>query len=132
MKKNLVNIFATTGISLLFLSIIALCLQARVLYLQTVLQVFGANVIIHAGLYIMRRAEVKNAVLEIFLDVILIMIMLYVFGVVFHWFTSTPVWLLFVMDILIYIVSSGLDLLYVKQEVREINMLIGKRDNKKI
>ena len=43
MKKNIVNILATTGISLLLLSSIALSFHASCIYLETVFQTFGVN-----------------------------------------------------------------------------------------
>jgi len=40
MKKNIVNILATTGISLLLLSVVALFFHASCIYLETVFQAF--------------------------------------------------------------------------------------------
>lgn len=131
MKKFIVNIFATTGISLLLLSITALFFHAQCIYLQTVFQVLGTNIMVHFGLFFLNKLEVKYAVFEIFLNITLILVMLFLFGSVFHWYTSTPIWVLIIMGILIYIASIILNLLCMQQEAQEINALIKKRNSKK-
>lgn len=129
MKKFIVNIFATTGISFILLSIIALFFHAKCIYLQTIFQVLGINIIVHFGLILLSKLEVKHTIIEIALDIALIIIMLFVFGSVFHWFTSTPIWILVIMGFTIYIVSVILNLLCMKQEAQEINALIKKRNS---
>lgn len=131
MKKFIVNIFATTGISFILLSIIALFFHAKSIYLQTTFQVLGINVIVHFGLIFLSKLEVKHTIIETALDIALIIIMLLVFGSIFHWFTSTPIWILVIMGFTIYIVSIILNLLCMKQEAQEINALIKKRNSKK-
>lgn len=131
MRKFIVNIFATTGISLLLLSITALFFHAQCIYLQTVFQVLGANIMVHFGLFFLNKLEVQYAVLEIFLNITLILVMLLLFGSVFHWFTSTPIWVLMIMGGVIYIISIILNLLCMQQEAQEINALIKKRNSKK-
>lgn len=129
MKKFIVNIFATTGISLLLLSIIALFFHATCIYLQTVFQVLGINIIVHFGLFFLSKLEVKYTMIETALDIGLIISVLSVFGSIFHWFISTPVWIVVIMGFLIYIVSAILNLLCMKQEAQEINALIKKRNS---
>lgn len=131
MRKFAVNIFSTTGISLILLSVTALFFQAKCIYLQTVFQVLGANIVIHLGFVFLNRSEMKNAILEMFLHIMLIIITLYIFGLIFQWFTSTPMWILVIMAIIIYIVSVILNVLYMGQEAREINTLLKKRNDKK-
>lgn len=131
MKKFIVNIFATTGISLILLSIIAMFFHAKCIYLQTTFQVLEINIIIHFGLTFLSKLEVKHTIIEIALDIALIIIMSLVFGSIFHWFTSTPIWILVIMGFIVYIVSVILNLLCMKQEAQEINALIKKRNGKK-
>lgn len=80
MKKFLVNIFATTGISLFLLSIVALAFHAKCIYVQTVFQAFGVNAIAHFGLFIVSKLEIKHASIEALLDISLIIFMLLGFG----------------------------------------------------
>lgn len=128
MKKFIVNIFATTGISILLLSMIALFFHAKYICLQTTFQVLGINIIVHFGLNFLSKLEVKHTIIEIALDIALITIMLLLFGSIFHWFTSTPIWILVIMGFIIYLVSILLNLLCMKQEAKEINALIKKRN----
>lgn len=127
MKRNIVNVFATTGISILLLSIVALFYKAEYLYLKTVFQVLGVNIIVHLGLVLIQKLPIKYALLKTVLDVILITGTLLVFGALFDWFTSTPVWVLVIMGIVMYMLSLFLDLLQMKKEAQEINELIRKR-----
>lgn len=130
MRKFLVNIFATTGISLILLSIIALFFRAKCIYLETVLQVLGTNIAVHFGLSVLSKLELKYAITDIFLHIALILSVLIIFGSIFNWFTSTPIWVLVIMGFVIYIVSVILNLFCMKWEAQEINALIMKRNSK--
>lgn len=130
MRKFLVNIFATTGISFLLLSMIALFFRAKCIYLETVFQILGANIVVHLGLVVLRKLELKYAVIEAFLHIALVLFVLVVFGSIFHWFTSTPIGVLVTMGFVIYIVSAILNLFSMKRDAQEINALIKKRDSK--
>lgn len=129
MKKNTVNILATTGISLLLLSVVALSFHASSIYLETVFQTFGVNVITHIGIMCIKKIELRNIFSEMVLEIIFIVCELLVFGRLFHWFTSLPFLLLVCMGGIIYIISLFLNLLQMKQEAKEINLLI-KNQNK--
>lgn len=130
MKKIVINVLATTGLSLILLSIIALFYQAEYLCLQTVFQVFGTNAILHFGFLLMRNSEIKQPLAEPILSIAMIIILLIICGFLFDWFSSTPVWILVPMGFIIYIVSAVLDLINMRQDTREINMLIRKREGK--
>lgn len=130
MKKFVINVLATTGLSLVLLSIIALFYQAEYLCLQTVFQVFGANAVLHFGFLLLRKLEMKQLLVEIFSGIAMIIILLIVCGLLFDWFSSTPAWVLIPMGFVIYIVSAVLDLISMRQDAREINMLIRKREGK--
>lgn len=131
MRKLIVNIFATTGISLILLSMIALFFHGTYIWLQTIFQVWGINLIIHLGLICLSRLELKHNITEMVSDIALIISVLIISGFMFGWFTSTPIWILVIMGIVIYIVSAILNLLYMKREAEEINALIKGRDSKK-
>ena len=130
MKKIFVNIFESTGISIILLSIIALFFQAKCIYLETVFQILGANIVVHFGLVVLSKLELKYAVIETFLHIALILFVLVMFGSIFRWFTSTPIGLLVTMGFVIYIVSAILNLFSMKRDAQEINALIKKRDSK--
>lgn len=128
MKKNIVNILATTGISLLLLSFVALSFHAKCIYLETVFQVFIVNAISHLGIFFSHKIELKNIYIETILEIIFIIGELFVFGQLFNWFTSISIGLLVIMGVMIYIVSLFLNLLQMKQEAKEINLLIKRRN----
>ena len=130
MRKFMVNIFATTGISILLLSMTALLFQAKYICVETVFQVLGTNIMVHIGLIFLGKLEMKDTILEIALDLALITGMLMAFGSIFHWYASTPIWILVVMGFVLYIVSSLLHLLCMKREAQEINALIKRRNSK--
>ncbi|MBD5548447.1 MAG: hypothetical protein HDQ97_13810 [Lachnospiraceae bacterium] len=128
MKKIIVNILATTGISLLLLSFVALSFHAKCIYLETVFQVFIVNAMSHLGIFLTHKIEFRNFFIEMILEIIFIIGELFVFGRLFNWFTSISIGLLVVMGVMIYIVSLFLNLLQMKQEAKEINLLIKRRN----
>ncbi len=128
MKKNIVNILATTGISLLLLSVVALSFHASCIYLETVFQVFGINTITHLGILCIKKIELRNIFIEMVLEITFIVCGLLVFGGLFHWFTSLSFLLLVCMGVVIYTISLFLNLLQMKQEAKEINLLIKNRN----
>lgn len=130
MKKFVINILTTTGLSLILLSVIALFYQAEYLCLQTVFQVFAANTVLHFGFLLLHKLEMNRLLIETFSGIAMIIILLIVCGFLFDWFSSTPVWVLIPMGFVIYIVSVVLDLISMRQDAREINMLIRKREGK--
>ena len=128
MKRFAVNVLATTGISLSILSIVALCYNAEYLYIKTVFQVLGANLAVHLFLLLLHQFELKYPIFEMILEVLIIIVTLNVFGAIFQWFTSTPIWVLIIMGVVIYVVSLILNAMTMKQEAQKINTLIKKRN----
>ena len=131
MKKFIVNLFATTGISLVLLATIALFYKAKSLYIPTLFQTLGANIAIHLCLLLLHKLELKYLMLEISLDISIVIITLIVFGAIFGWFSSTPVWILIVMSFIMYGISLFLNLMSMKKEAEEINALIQRRNKKR-
>ncbi len=124
MKKGFINIFATTGLSLVLLSIIATLYDAEFLCVKTVFQVFLLNVVVHLILLLMCKIEIKYFVIEIAMEIVLAVALSLLFGTIFNWYTSTPLLVLVLMSIVIYVISIVLNILHMKQEADEINKLI--------
>ena len=131
MKKLIVNMFATTGISLILLATIALFYKAEYLYIPALFQTLGANIVIHLCLMLLRKLELKYPILEISLDISIVIITLIVFGAIFGWFSNTPIWILTVMSFIMYGISLFLNLMSMKKEAEEINALIQRRNKKR-
>lgn len=127
MKKFATNVLTTTGLSLVLLSVIALCFQAECIFVQTVFQILGANIVFHSGFLLISKLEMKWPFAELFLNIAMIIILLLVFGSLFDWFSSTPVWILILMGLVIYIISAVLQLFSMRQDAQEINTLIRER-----
>ena len=130
MKKYAVNSLATTGLSLILLSVIALMFHAKFLGISAVFETFAANAFIHIGLFFTHKIEFRHAVAEPVLDVTFIIAVLMICGAVFGWFASTPIWVLVVMAVVIYLLSIALNLFRMQQEANEINALLQKRNKK--
>lgn len=124
MKKSVIHIFATTGLSLVLLSVVAMLYDAEFLCVETVFQVFLLNVIVHLILLLMDKIEITYLAIEVAIEVILTVALSLLFGTIFHWYTSTPLFVLVLMTVAIYAVSIVLNILHMKQETDEINKLL--------
>lgn len=124
MKKGFINIFATTGISLILLSVIATFYSAEFLCIETVFQVFLVNVITHLILLLIYKIEMKHLIIAVAMDIIPVVTIPLLFGAIFNWYTSTPIFVLILMSIAVYVLSVILNILHMKREANEINKLI--------
>ncbi len=124
MKRGFTNIFATTGLSLILLSIIATFYSAEFLCVKTVFQVFLLNAVVHLIFLLMYKIEIKYLAAETALEIILTVAVSLLFGAVFNWYTSTPLFVLVLMSMAIYVISIVLNILHMRQEANEINELI--------
>lgn len=127
MKRFAINVLTTTGLSLVLLSGIALFFQAECIFLQTVFQIFGVNIVFHAGFLLTGKLEMRWPFAELFLNIAMIIFLLLFFGSLFDWFSSTPVWILIPMGLVIYLISAVLQLFRMRQDAQEINTLIRER-----
>ncbi len=124
MKKGVIHIFATTGISLVLLAIIATLYSAQFLCVKTVFQVFLANIVAHLIFLLMYKIEIKYFAVEVAVEIVLTVALSLLFGAIFNWYISTPLFVLVLMSIAIYIISIILNILHMKREADKINKLI--------
>lgn len=127
MKKIAVNILCSTAITLLILAILGAVSGARFLLINSVLQSFLVNIVIHIGLLFTHRFESSYAILEFMLDIGYMEVVVIIFGAVFSWYGSTPIWVLVIMTTMIYIIGVSLNMVQMRQEIEEINKLLQKR-----
>ncbi|EMB87780.1 hypothetical protein SMU57_08916 [Streptococcus mutans NMT4863] len=125
MRKAVTNFFATTGISLILLSLFALYFQAHRLLLVTIFQVFLVNILIHLALLTRQKREFQQELVGSLLDLVIIEGIIYSLSFPFHW--NANLWVLLSIGLIIYLISRLLDLFYLGQEAQEINSLIKKR-----
>lgn len=127
MKKISVNILCSTAITLLILAILGAISGAQFLFINSVFQCFIVNIVIHIGLLFTHRFESNYAILEFMLDIGYMEAIVIIFGAIFNWYGSTPIWVLAIMTTIIYIVGVFLNMVQIRQEVKEINELLQKR-----
>lgn len=124
MKKILLNIMATTGISLVVLSLVAILYDGSLICIDTIFQVLGLNVVIYIGLYFMGFIEYRLAILETGLKLTYIIALVLISGLILGWYNNLPIVVLVLMTIGIFIVSVCLDAISLITEVKSINVLI--------
>lgn len=127
MKKICVNILCSTTVTLLILAVLGALSDAKFLLINSVFQSFFVNIVIHIGLLFTHRFESSYAILEVMLDIGYMEIAVIFFGAVFHWYGSTPIWVLALMTAIIYIVGIFFNIVQMRQEIEEINELLQKR-----
>ena len=130
MKRQCVNVFATTGLSLIIISIVALMYKAEFLCISTVFEVFGVNVFMHLGLFMANKVDYKYWLAELMAGNFTVILVLVIFGILLNWFSYVPIWVLVIMGIAVYFLSSFLNLFRMQHEAKEINDLLRKRDIK--
>ncbi|MFA9464865.1 MAG: hypothetical protein ACERKN_11320 [Velocimicrobium sp.] len=128
MKRIIVNIMSTMGISLVILSMIGIFSGAQFLCIDSVFQLLGANIVIHLGLILTNKFESKYLVLESFLDISYIIGILLAFGFVFDWYSYTPTWVLVIMALVVYLIGCAIRIFRVREDVKIVNELLWNRN----
>ena len=121
MKKIINNCFATTGLSLILLAIVATLYDATFLCIATVYQAFAANLVIHLGLVLLRRFESKYVMVELLVEISYELVILIIAGFLFEWYSSTPIWVLILLVIAVYFIGILTDVFRIKTDVEFIN-----------
>ena len=130
MKKIILNIMATTGISLVALALVATLYDGSLICIDTIFQVLGLNVVIYIGLYFMDVIEYRYAILETGLKLIYIILLVLISGFLWRWYSNLPGVVLVLMTIAIFIVCTCLDAISLISEVKSINILIEEEQSK--
>lgn len=127
MKRAVLNVFAMTGITLVVLSAVALCYNASFLCLETVFQALGLNVVIYIGITLLNTIEFRFYLLETGLKLVYSIALVLITGKIFGWYSSLSAPVLGCMAFVILILCGYLDMLSLKNEIKEINDLIGEK-----
>ena len=118
------NIMATTGITLVMLALVALCYGGTVLFISAVFQALGLNVVIYAGIYLINRFEYRYPILETGLKLVYVLALVLACGGIFGWYENLSGAVLTLMTVAIFGMCMFLDTLSLREEVKEINGLI--------
>ena len=129
-RKTITNIMFTTGASLVILAAFSTLFGKEFDYSPVVLQIFAANIVINVGLFILWKFEIRYTILQYLLDVTYIIVVLVVFGLIFNWYFTVPVWLLAVMAVVIYALATIITITKFRKDTNEINKLLQKRKEK--
>ena len=129
MQRLIKNILATTGLTLITLAIIATLHHAEFLFVRSVYQSFLANIFIHVGLLFIKKYENKYFYIEIFLEISYVLCLLIIAGFLFQWYSSTPIWIIVLMGIGIYIISSLVNIININDDIASINIQLKSKNN---
>lgn len=129
MKKLIVNCLSTTALTLLILAIIATFYQTKCLFISSVFQAFCANLVIHIGLVFLKKLESKYFLLELLWEIGYTIGILILCGSLFKWYGSTPLWMVIIMGIIIYLIACLFDILKINDDLMFINKELKKRNN---
>ncbi len=127
MKKILTNIMSTTGITLVILAAVALLYGGECLFVSTVFQILAANAAVHFGLILTNKYENKYPILEALLNITYTTAVILIFGFIFDWYSSTPIGILIIMVLLVYVIGYFISVLGTKEDMEEINRLLRER-----
>lgn len=131
MKKLVLNIMASNGITLLVFSVIATLYGGKAICIDTIFQIAVLNILMHLGFIVTHKIDVPYPVFEIMLDISYIMMITLILGAIFNWYQSLPIWVLIIMVFVIYLIGWLIDIYRTKEEVRVINDLLQKRKAQK-
>ncbi|NLL70653.1 MAG: hypothetical protein GX238_05910 [Epulopiscium sp.] len=120
MKKLLTKILATTGLTLITLATIASLCGGKFLFISSVYQSLAVNVIIYLGLNIIQNIESEYFIIDVFRDVTFILFILTA-GYLFDWYKSTPLWVVIIMSVIIYVISCFINIVKVTDDIAFIN-----------
>lgn len=121
MKSKITLCLATTGLALIFLTLVASLYHGHFLCLSTVYEIFLSNIIIHLGLTLLEHFESPYYLVEILIEVGYILVILILFGFTFNWFSSIPIGVLILIGIATYIIGCFIDIFRTTSTLSMIN-----------
>ena len=130
MKNLVINIIFCTGIALVILALFFLFFGEEQMLVSTIFQIFGVNIIINIGVFLLHKIEIRYLILEYLIDISYIIAILVLFGYIFDWYSVTPVWVLVIMAVVIYIFVIIASIVNLRKKTEEINELLRKRNEK--
>lgn len=130
--KLLRNTFLTTGLTLSVLACVALLAGGSSIFVITVFQHLLANLCVHLGLLCTGFVESRYLLLDSSLDIAVSCVVIVGFGYLFGWFTSTPIWVLIIMVVVVYGAILVLRIVRTRDDLRFINKTLQERTEKEL
>jgi hypothetical protein len=119
-----------TGAALVILALFSLLFKVEINFVPTIFQVLAANIVIILGLFIRMKFEIRSIILEYLIDISYIIAVLIVFGLIFNWYSSMPIWFLVVMAVVIYIFATIITVTMIRNDAKELNKLLQEHQEK--
>jgi len=129
MKKMILNIMATTGITLVVLALVATYYGGTLICISSVFQALVLNIAIYVGIYLLNRFEYHYPILETGVKLIYILVLVLTSGWIFGWYDNLSGLVLVLMTIVIFCVCLCLDTMRLIDDVKAINVLIEKDED---
>ncbi len=124
MKTLIKNTLATTGLTLLVLSGIATIYGGKYLFISSVFESLLVNALIHSGLLLISKLESKYYFVEILYEVAYVFLVLIPSGYLFGWYSTTPLWIVLLMGVIVYACGCFISIFRVTSDVAAINRQI--------
>lgn len=115
------NTFLATGLTLTLLACFAFMVGGCAIYVKTIFEALLANMCIQLVYLLTQNIETSYFILDSAIDISGIIFVVLLFGKIFQWFSSTPIWVLIIISILTYIICFVFQIVRVKDDVHFIN-----------
>ena len=125
------NTFLTTGITISLLAVVAFLLGGSCIFVITIFQNLLANACIHLAFLLTSKFESKYFLLDALLDVAMVAAIILLFGFVFNWFSSTPIWVLIIMVCITYAIGTSFQVFRAREDIDFINKKLKQRSKEK-
>jgi hypothetical protein len=131
MKRIIEFIIYYTGAVLMIVAVYEVINGEKFIYFNTIFEIFGACIAITLGVYFRNKIiEIRNFILEYIVDFSYTILVVLLFGLVFNWYDTLPVWFLIVLIIVVDIFSIIIVFNKMHKDIEEINKLLKKRREK--
>jgi len=130
LKRMILYVFASTGAVLFLLAGFIMFKDNKAINADTVLEIAGANIVITIGLSLTHKIQLRFAIFEYLLDIVFMTAVIVVSGIIFNWYSHVPIWVPAVIVVVIYILFNLLDVVRVHKDIKGINELIQKIEEK--
>lgn len=115
------KVLISTMLSILGIATVGIILGASKIFISTVYQVLLVNIIIHTGLYLLYKIEIKYIFLEMALEYLLLNTLIISSGFVFNWYETVPFLAIIIIVLVVYIIVKIIDNENLNKKINDIN-----------
>lgn len=103
LKTFFTNCFTTLSLNIIALAVVSVVLKAPYILATTIFECLTAHLFIHATRMLMNYLNIKNDLLELIANFSVTLLIVLVFGYLFNWFISVPIWICILIVLFVYI-----------------------------